>query len=311
MKELISRPQAAQKKIHSKNDFELCYVRHQYFRRVDYNPSPEEMKPYLRIVEYLGRNTFYTYRYLFSTIGMELEDVVNIGRVNLVNFIGLFEFDEKRNRDKYEKFCITYMNKNKGQTPDQSAILDKNKANLTIFMKQRMEDLVRICKQKAKNIKGFQVDEYVPFYGPQPPPDETYKLLDDNEAYGYKKLDNVAFKAIKKKTKAKVGIPFQFAGSWYIAVPLEQRNLTVLDLAGAGLDPYESSHNKDPEKILQEKQQEIRFDKKRKMFKNSPKEEKAKTIFDFIEKNEDNPIFEEEVVIAKKYLKNMGMEYVK
>jgi hypothetical protein len=307
----VTRPPAEPRKIHSKNEFELCYMRHQYFRRVDYNPTAEEMKPYMGIIKSLTTHTFYVYRYLFSTVGLEREDIISIGRINLVNFLGLFEFDEKRNRNKYEEFCVHYMNKHNDQMPDLSAIADKNKANLTMFMKQRMEDLVRICRQKAKNIKGLQVDEYIPFYGPNPPPTELYKLLKDNDKYGFKRLDNVAFNAVKRKTKADIKKPFQFAGSWYVAVPMEQRSLTVLDFEGAGLDPYESQHNKDPEKILQEKEKEITFDKNMKMFKNSPKEEKVKTIFDFIEKNEDDPFFEEEIVIAKRFLKNMGMEYVR
>jgi hypothetical protein len=310
MKELVERPQAEKRKIHSKEEFELCYFRHQYLRRVDYNPTLLEMQPYMRIVRRLTRKTFYTYVYLFHTVGMDADCLMNIGRIYLTEFLGLFEFDEKRNIQKYEEFYVNYTKK-ENKTPGKKEIQEKNKANFTMFMKQRMEDLVRICRQKAKNIKGLQVDEYVAFYGPSKPPSEFYKLIEDNEAYGFKRLDGVAFKAIKKKAKAKVGESFQFAGSWYIAVPLEQRNLTVLDFAGAGLDPHEHYHNMNPERILMNEQQEIRFDKKVKVFKNSPKEEKAKTLFDFIEKNENNPVFEEEIGIAKKYLRNMGIEYAR
>jgi len=178
-------------------------------------------------------------------------------------------------------------------------------------MKQRMNDIIRIFRQKAKNIKGLKVDEYIAFYGSNPPPEDIFKLLDDNQAYGFKILDGVAFKAIKKKTKTEIGETFQFAGSYYVSVPLEQRNLTLLDLVGAGLDPHENYHNMNPEKILQDREQEIRFDKKARVFQNSSNEEKAKTIFDFIEKNEGNPTFQEEIAIAKKFLRNLGPEYVR
>lgn len=305
MKDFVNRPPADAKKIHSRNEFELCYIRHQYFRRVNYNPKLEDMKPYSRIIEYLSRNTFYTYRYLFATVGMELDDVTNIGRIHMVNFIGLFEIGPEKNVDKYKEFCNIFKAKNNA-SPGIDDLVGKNKANLTMFMKQRMEDLVRICKQKAKNIKGLQVDEYIPFYGTQPPPEDIYKLLKNNESYGYKRLDNVAFKAIKKRSKANIKEPFQFAGIWYVAVPLEQRSLTALDLSGAGLDPYESEHNKNPEQLLFRKEEEIRFDKNRKMFKNYSKEEKASVLMGWIEKNENNPVFKEEINIAKKYLRNMG-----
>ena len=310
-KDFVYRPPAEKRKIHSKNEFELCYLRHQYLRRVEYNPTPAEIKQYSVISDRASRNTFYAYKYLFATIGMGVEDIIGTSRVYIVEFIGLFEVSDTKNREQYETFCISYMNKNKGQMPDDNAIKDNNMAIFTMFMKQRMNDLVRVCRQKAKNIKGIKVDEYIAFYGPTMPPDDIYKLLEDNQAHGYRILDNVAFKAIKKKCKAKIGEPFQFAGSWYIAVPLEQRNLTLLDLVGAGLDPHESSHNMNPEKILQLKEQEIRFDKKARIFKNGTNDEKAKTLFDFIEKNQSNPTFEEEIAIARKYLRKLGPEYVR
>lgn len=307
----VIRPQANDKKIKSIDEFELCYLRHRYLRRVDYNPSEKEMNPYMKIVNRISRKAFMYNYSLFLTVGLGREDTVNIGRVHLVSFIGLFEFKKNKNRKKYEAFCVTYMNKHKGRKPTEYDILGKNKANFTIFLKQRMEDLVRICKQKAKNIKGLRVDEYQAYYGPDKPPTELSRILEDSEFYGFKKLDNMFFRAIRKKTKANIKKPFQFAGNWYVAVPLEQRDLTLLDFSGAGLDPYENKHNLDPERLLQEQQTEITFDNNVKVFHNSPNEEKAKTIFDFIEKNGHNPQFKEEIGIAKKYLKNMGIIYVR
>lgn len=309
MREIIRRPPAEKRKIHSKNEFELCYIRHQYLRRVKYNPTAEEMAPYRSIIRYLTQRTFYTYPGLFHTVGMAYDDVHAIGMVNLVNFIGLFEFDYKRNRDKYDKFRDTFRKK-EGKRPSKHDILNKNKANLTIFMKQRMEDLVRICKQKARNIKGLRVDSYLPFYGPTPPPEELFRLLDDHDAYGYKKLDNVQFKAIRKRCKAKDGEPFRFGPMWYVSVPLEHRNLSALDLAGGGWDPYENEHNLDPEKILFRKEEEIKFDKRVRLYKNYSKERKAKVILNFIKKCSNNPKFEEEIGIARRVLRKMGIRDV-
>lgn len=309
MKDYVTRPQAEDRKIHSKNEFELCYMRHQYFRKVNYNPTKEEMIPYKRIVEYIAGNTFHVYRNLFSTVGMEQDDVVSIAHIHLVNFLGLFELNRDRHNQKFDEFILKFQRKNEGQLPTDFDILSKNRADYTLFMKQRMADLVRICQQKAKNIKGMRVDQQIPFYGPNPPPEELYKLLEDNDAYGFRKLDNVAFKAAKKRVKAKQGEVFRFAGNWYVAVPIAHRNLTVLDLAGAGLDPYESIHNKNPEQLLLERQQEIRFDKRKKMFKNWSKTEKGKTIKEFIEKNAQNPIYREEIDIAKRMLRKLGIEH--
>lgn len=263
------------------------------------------MAPYKRIIGYLAQRTFYTYPGLFHVIGMGVDDVVAIGNINLVNFLGLFEMTPNKNADKYQEFAALVKRLRKRDM----TIIDlenKNKANLTLFMKQRMEDLVRICKQKAKNIKGVRVDEYVPFHGIPTPPDDLYKLLEDNELYGYYRCDMNLYRAIRKRQKKKVGEKFQFSGEWYVTVPLDQRNVTILDLAGAGLDPRESFHNMNPEEILFKRESEIKFDIRIKKYKNSSKEEKAQTIMSFVEKNEDNPIFQEEITTARKLLRNMG-----
>lgn len=300
----VERPPAEKRKIHSKNEFELCYIRHQYFRRVEYNPTNEEMTPYKQIIRSLSQRTYYTYPKLFHIVGMTFDDVHAIGTIHLVNFIGLFELGPEKNAEKYNEFVnfITY--KYKAKTLDVE-ILDKNKANLTCFIKQRLEDLVRICKQKAKNIKGLRVDEYTPFFGPKPPPKELWRLLEDNEAHGYKRVDNVTFKAYRKKVKAKHGEAFQFAGNWYVPVPISQRALTWEDLEGAGFDPRENEHNLNPEQILLRNYEENRIDKMIKMFKNGSKEDRARTILQFVEKNADNPEFKDEILTARKMLRTL------
>lgn len=300
----VERPPAEKRKIHSKNEFELCYIRHQYFRRVKYNPTAEEMEPYRLIIHYLSKRTYYTYPKLFHIIGMTIDDVKSIGMINLVNFIGLFEISPTKNVEKYDEFVRVLEHKNVILTDKE--LLDKNKANLTCFIKQRMEDLVRICKQKAKNIKGLRVDEYVPFYGSRPPPEDLNKLIEDNEAHGYKKLDNVTFRAYRKKAKAKAGQPFILGGIWYVTVPITQRPLSWADLEGAGFDPRENEHNLNPEQILLRNHEENRIDKKIKMFKNGTKEDKVRTIVEFVEQNFDNPTLKDEILIARKMLRTLG-----
>lgn len=309
MRELVIRPQANNKKIHSKNEFELCYLRHQYLRKVDYNPTATEMEPYFKIVNYMSRRTFYSEFHLFTMIGFQREDIVNIGRVYLVEFLGLFALDSEKNADKLDTFVVAHQGLNGGDSPTDEDVLSKNKAHFTLFMKQRMEDLVRISKQKAKNIKGLQVDEYIPFCGDQEPPTDLFKLLEDNQAYGFKKCDKVQFKAIRKRAKANLGEAFRFAGNWYIAVPLAHRSLTILDFAGAGLDPHESLHNQNPEQLMLRRQNDISFDKKKKKFKAQSKEERARQIKLFVDKNKNNPLFQGEIFTAKRMLRNLGVEY--
>ena len=90
----VTRPEPSEKKIRTSDDFELCYLRHQYFRRVKYNPTEQEMAPYMGIVANLTKNTFFTYFNLFKAVGMYQDDILNIGRVHLVSFLGLYSLEK-------------------------------------------------------------------------------------------------------------------------------------------------------------------------------------------------------------------------
>lgn len=302
----IERPAAEKRKIHSKNEFELCYLRHQYLRRVSFNPTESDMAPYMQIVTHQAKNTYYTYKNLFKLVGFDVDDVINIAKVHLVSFLGLYKLDKVPK--KYEEFLALHMKK---WTREANAedIDNKDKANLTMFMKQRMEDVVRVCRQKARNIKGMPVEEFYVFYGPKRPPKDSRALLEDHEKYGYRKLDMGSFKSIKKKMKIKSNDePFKFSGFWYIAVPLEKRNLTLLDFAGAGLDPYDSIHNKNPEELLFHQLNEDEYEQKRAEFESSSDKRKEDRVRHFIRKNKGNPLFREEIALAKKFLKDLRAE---
>lgn len=309
---IVERPKAPKSKIHSKDQFELCYLRHQYIRRSQYNPSKEDMIPYNRVIEYVSKRTFYFYKYLFQTVGLDVDDILNISRMHFVSFIGLFEISLEKNAQKYQDFIIAYQRNAPGLLPTESEILDKNKANFTLFMKQRMDDLVRICKQKAKNIRGLKIDDYAAFCGPDEPPGDIYRLLEEHEELNFRPIDNVKFKAVKRRAKIKdIKDPFKYADLWYAAVFLEKRELTLIDLENAGLDPRDGLHYLNPEQMLIKQQDEKWLDKITKMFKNYSKEQKASVLFGFIERHEGNPKFKDEIVIAQKFLQDIGVGYVR
>lgn len=299
---LVERPQAPDKKIHNRDQFELCYLRHQYIRRVNYNPTEKEMSPYYKVVENLARHTYLVYGNLFSLVGFYKEDVVSIAKIHLVSYIGLFSLEKMP--EKYKAFIEIYSQKH-GVLPDESANLNKNKANLTIFIKQRMEDLVRVCRQKARNIKGLPTEEFYAFYGNGKLPKDMSKLLKDNEKYGYKKIDMSIYKSIKKRAKHKDKTPFKFAGFWYVCVDLHVKNLSLEDLTGAGFDPYDNAHNKTPEQIVSSSQDHQNFEYKKSEFYGQSLERRKTRLYFFIYKNKQNPLFKEEIKIARKMLKDM------
>lgn len=303
MEDTVERPPAEKRKIHSKNEFELCYLRHQYLRRVTYNPTEADMAPYNQLVTHLARKTFSMYRNLFILVGFDIDDVINIAKIHLVSFLGLYKLDKVPH--KLVDFLDVYWKKNIREAKDED-IDNKDRANLTMFMKQRMEDVVRVCRQKARNIKGMPVEEYYVFVGPKRPPKELRLLLENHEKYHFRKLDMASYKTIKRRLKIKTDEePFKFAGNWHVAVPLEKRNLTLLDFSGAGYDPYDSIHNKNPEELFFEKIRETEYEEKKANFEAQSDKRKENIVRNFIRKNKGDPKFSEEINLARKFLKDM------
>lgn len=302
---VVQRPEASAKKVNCRDDFELCYIRHQYFRKAGYNPSEDEMLPYKWIVDRQARKTYNMYRGLFSLAGMELDDVANIGMVHLTSFLGLFSLD-RLSENKYNDAWLKIKDHNDGVIPDSDDIKNKDKANFTLFIKQRMEDLVRVCRQKAKNIKGFPVEEIQIFYGPRRPPRNLLRLLENHRRYGFKKMDIGVFKTVKKKLKRRPkGPTFRFESVYYVVLPLENKNISEQDLSGAGMDLKDSIHNMDPEQILFHKQEEALWEERRVYFDNQPKAEKMDILVKFIEANQGKEGFEDELMAAKRALKTL------
>lgn len=302
MSQEVSRPEAGTKKIHSKNEFELCYLRHQYLRKAKTNPTVYEMKPFMPIAAHMAKNTYYVYKNLFQMVGFEVEDVINISNVHLVSFLGLFSLDKVPRR--YEEFVNLYLN-TKRPAPTEEQILNKNKADCTEFLKQRMEDVVRVCRQKARNIKGLPTEEYFFYCGKERPPAVLRDLVEDYEKYGYRKLDQAVYKSIRKKIHVDDSPIFRLHNLYYVAVPVEQKHLHITDFIGAGLDPSDNMHNMTPESIFFAIEDNTSFEKKKEEFEGRTKGQRARMVRQFIEQNHGNPDYRDELKAARKMLKNL------
>ena len=251
----VKRPAPPKRKINTRDDFELCLLRHQYFRRAKYNPTEEEMKPYMYIVENLSKNTFFTYFNLFKSVGMYQDDVLNIGRVHLVSFLGLYSLEKMESKKKeFADNTLRY----KYREATQADFDQKNRANFTLFFKQRMEDLVRVCRQKVRNIKGKNPEEFAVFCGTENPPKNPKQLLKNHLDFNYKKIDFSIFKSIRKKANVNYdSTMFKFDGLWYVAIALEQTPLEIDDFITSESNPYENFHNMRPDELYEEKESEI------------------------------------------------------
>lgn len=297
----VSRPQGPKKRIDSRDEFELCYLRHKYVRKTSYNPTATDMEPFMGVIRNLSKNTFYTYQSLMNTVGLDLDDIINIGRVHLTSYLGLFSI--RLDKARFAKFEDTFYDQ-KGYPARESDILGKERADLTSFIKQRYEDLVRVCRQKARNIKGHVIEEYFTYRGPTPPPPIVRDLIDNYQRYGFKKIDQATFRSIRKKAKPH-GNVFFFDGLWYAAVSADHKNLGIEDFTGAGLSPYDNVHNMTPEEILFQKAQINDFDDLKEEFESYTRDMKINMVTSFIKKNTDNRHAATEVALARKLLKSL------
>lgn len=300
MSNKVERPQSDLGKIHNKNEFELCYLRHKYIRKTTKNPSKEEMAPYRDIIVKQSHRTYVNYREIFNMVGFAVEDLINTGNVHLVSFLGLFAIEN--DEQKLSNFKKGFHNTNEREATEFD-ILDKNKAIFTMFLKQRFEDVVRVCGQKARNIKGLYTEHYHVFCGPQKPPLVIGNLIKNYEKLGFKKISLPVFKSIRKKINNKHNAIFQFDGLWYVCVSVEQKELRLTDFCSAGQDPYDNLHHMDPETTY-----ELKFWKEKvESFENSNRSYKLNKLRDFVQKYQNNSKYKKEISTAKKMLREMGV----
>jgi hypothetical protein len=292
------------KKIHSRDEFELCYLRHQYLRKVKVAPTREEQKPYESIATHFAKNTYFMYKNLFRLVGFEVDDVIDVAKTHITSYFGLFSLEQRPNA--MDEFYNIFRKNNDGAAPTEKDILNKNKADFTSFIKQRMEDLVRVCRQKARNIKGLPTEEYFVFRGLAEPPKPLKELIRNHERFGYRKVDVAVFKSIKRRAKLPDGTIFKVGDEYFVVVANENKNLSINDFSGAGLDPYDSIHNMTPEQVYTSTQEVDYWERRKKAFENTPLSSRVRLIKRFISTNKTNPLYKDEVRTARKMLKEMG-----
>jgi len=291
-------------RINSKDAFESCYMRHQYLKKVKKQPTREEMEPYYKIVENFTRNTFYVYKNLFLMVGLDLEDVLNNGQIQLISFLGLFALEQ--NPKKLADFKRNFRSRN-SIICTKKDILNKNQANFTCFLKQRLDDMVRVCKQKAKNIKGIVAEDFVVFRGAKMPPKDIEDLLENYEKYGYSPMTSTAFKTIKKRMSNKQEGPVYLDKKvWYVCVPIRKKNLSLVDFTCNDYDPYTNLHNMNPEEIF-EKAECSDWDGKWLKFNMISNDERIEVLKNFVTQNEGNLKLKEELKTAKKFLGTLNV----
>lgn len=180
------------KHVSTKEHFELTYLRWRYFMRAS-NPSEELIRQYEKAAYKVAKEAFNDHHESMKLSGLEIEDVCNIALVHLISYLGCYslQFSESGQEKVVEK-------RKKAEFPDEE-VKRKDLSNMMVFIQQRMRDLVRVFKQKNKNVLGehsvailYQlIDKEVPC--------TDLELIKAPDKYGYRRVTPSQYKEVKRK----------------------------------------------------------------------------------------------------------------
>lgn len=195
----LDDPSVDQKKISSSDNFELVYLRHKYFRRST-NPNPERLKQFEEMICNISDKIYYRNIMIFKIVGLEFDDLRNVGRVNTVSFISMSGLRE--NPKLMEKFVLEHKRKfgEKSSVTDRDIFL-KECYNLSKFLKQRLYEVANFCGIKSANIVGDKLKKSF-FIGDSKKNPSDESLLMFPESFGYKKITELEFKRLQKENKS-------------------------------------------------------------------------------------------------------------
>jgi len=290
-----------EKSIDYKDDFELVAIRWKYFLKSP-NPTKERLDQLRPIVDKVSKENWNKFKSVYSIVGYDLDDILNIALCHAVNFLGNFSIEEN-NEDKREKFVQVYKNRNGEETfPTDKDFKLKNLYNFSKFLVQRMEEVAKVCYQKNRNIRG--TGETFKVYSSKAPTDVDDRTLLESpkNSHGYKEMTKKRYKELKKKNAIMNDDSFYDGKTYIRVVSLAAKKIESEDF----IDSYirnNSDYYKTPEEIIQAKEDKSSMTGYKDKFNSFTKPEKRKIVKSFIENNRHNLYMKEELVAAREFLK--------
>lgn len=96
----------------NEDGFELVLLRHTNFRRSP-NKTEKELEPYMQTVKSAAKRAFFRFNSIFTSIGLDADDLINIGRVHLISFLHNYAVSE--DRTDQIKLLTAYLNQRFGE----------------------------------------------------------------------------------------------------------------------------------------------------------------------------------------------------
>jgi hypothetical protein len=285
--------------INYKDSFELVLFRWRYLLKSP-NPTPQDFAVHYPIMNIISRKMWYKFRYAFSTIGYDYDDVRNLANIYLVGYLGVFSL---KNKDNLAKYVSSYKKKNK-KNPSKEEIEKKDTNNFVSFLTQRLEEAGKICSQKNRNIRGTD-GVYEAFLGELPVDVSDEVLVSAPERFGYKKLKKKDLEILAKNAGVEPKGQFRTADSLVVrVVEIGPRPLQVEDMTG--FYSPENAYTMNPLSFMEAVEEEVSDLKLKNHFDSMKSEEKVRRLNIFINNCKNNPKYAEEVKTAKRLVKEIG-----
>ena len=294
-------PFSDQQRINHKDHFELSYLRWRYFMKSP-NPPRELIERYRPLVRKLANQNYKRFRPLYSIIGKDIEDIENIGLIQLVSYLGLFSVEHCEEKAiAFEKDAIART----GSAPTIESIRKKDLSDMSSFISQRLLDVARVCSQKNDLVAGGQIIYQMFVLIGEEREGSDANLLENPAYYGYKKLSKEQAAKVRRGIKFKLhgSERFTLEGKVYRLVYETKPRVNLEGIHGAdellALNPQDTVETQDKMDALIFRSRTERLADK---FRKLPKKRKQRFLTKMIKILETRADLKEELVLANEML---------
>lgn len=288
------------KRINHREEFELAYLRWRYFLRAE-NPDVSLIEKYRKAAYKAANESYRENQNIYKASGMEPEDVRNIALVHLVSYLGIFSL--QHNKTPKTKFIASFQEL-AGREPTDAETAREDLTNMLCFIAQRMNDLIRICKQKNRSITGeLSATALFRLVGKETECSDL-KLYFSPNAFGYKKVGPAEYREVKKALNKAIPYGrFELDGKVYRFVREILGPVWLSDHEGADdlniFNPQDNTMTQEYSESLR-----IRYAKERILdrYKKTSKRGKKRILNKVIKMLSSRKGFEKEVQLAKELL---------
>jgi hypothetical protein len=291
------------KQANYQDKFEELYLRYDYLRRVkDYNT---DLMLYENIVKSTALISYEKYRMTFNKVGFSYDDIVNITRVYLHGFLGVYSFEV--NPESLEKFKVNFM-ESKGREPNADDIINKQRNIIINFLRQRLQACSIFCERKSRNIVGSRGHKVYFAYTSKTIPASNDMIVESHRDLGYRELTEQEYSQAKKISKSKKLKHIEDSKGFKI-VEIDIYSHAPLNLFWSATDDFslEEIHHSmispSAENVVIEMEEEVEFLANKEIFNKMNKKDLKGKLREFIQSNKENNGLKKEIMLARKMLK--------